>query len=230
MGGLFGGGNKQKSESGNHAEDFINDTFGGAAGYTGSSSNQIAGLLGLGGGDPQAFQKYLDSSGYKFTLDSGSKAITGNAASRGLLNSGSTLKALTQFGQDLASTKMDNYLGQLGSLAKIGLGAGGLVADAGQYSKGSAGSGGGLGSFLGALLACDIRLKDNVELVGTLPGGLSLYAFDYIPGHGLPEGRHVGPMAHEVAEKQPQALGPKIDGYLTIDPAKLNPPRILEFM
>lgn len=240
MGGLFGGGGS-KSSSGNHAWGSIQDNFTDPSKYTGTGMDQIAGMLGLGGGDPAAFQKYLDSSGYKFTLDSGSKAITGNAASRGLLNSGSTLKALTQFGQDLASTKMDNYLGQLGSLSKLGLGAGGLLADAGQYSKGGGSSGGGLGAFLGSLLASagpaiaasDIRLKDNMERVGTLPDGLPLYAFDYIEGHGLPTGRQIGVMAHEVAERQPWALGPRrADGMATVDYSKLSPSlnRIGEFL
>lgn len=88
-----------------------------------------AGLLGIGG-DPaaaqQAFSNYLNSTGYKFRLGEGTRAITGSAAARGLLNSGSTLKRLTQFGQGLASDEFSNYFNQTGSLAQRGLGAAGL--------------------------------------------------------------------------------------------------------
>lgn len=85
-----------------------------------------------------AFQNYLNSTGYNFQLDQGSKAITSNAAAKGLLNSGATAKALTTYGQDLASTTFNNYLGQLGGLAGLqgqqanqGLGAAEAVGQAG---------------------------------------------------------------------------------------------------
>jgi hypothetical protein len=83
-----------------------------------------------GGGD--AFQNYLNSTGYKFQLEEGQKAVTTNAATRGVLNSGATLKALTQYGQNLASTTFNNYLNQLGSLAGQGIQAGQLVGGAAQ--------------------------------------------------------------------------------------------------
>lgn len=100
---------------------------------------------------------------------------------------------------------------------------GGLL---GQYQdvKGKTTQSGGL---LGQILAganqaaasyaasgCDIRLKENIAKVGETPAGLPLYVFDYIDG---PKGI-VGPMAHEVAEMQPEALGPVVMGYMTIYP------------
>lgn len=74
-------------------------------------------LLLSGDQNNPAFQNYLNSTGYNFQLDQGSHAITGNAASKGLLNSGSTGKALTTFGQNLASTTFGNYLNQVNGLA-----------------------------------------------------------------------------------------------------------------
>lgn len=222
--GLFGG-SSQKSQSGNNAYPYITSTFSPTANLETGTTGEMAGLLGLGGGDPQAFQKYLNSTGYNFQLDSGSRAITNNAAARGLLDSGSTLKALTKYGQQVGSSAYGNYLGQLSDLAKTSLGAGSLIGNAGQYSKGSGSSDtGNAGKDLFALmaLACDRRLKTNVERVGTLPDGLPIYAFDYVEGHGLPEGRRVGPMADEVADYQPWALGPVVDGYATIIPAFIN--------
>lgn len=75
--------------------------------------------------------------------------------------------------------------------------------------------------------ASDIRLKTNIERVGETTDGLGVYDFDYLPIEGqiaafMPEGRHRGVMAHEVAELRPDALGPMIDGYMTVDYSKLE--------
>lgn len=45
--------------------------------------------------------------GYQFRLDEGNKAINAAASSRGLGNSGATMKALTRYGQDYASGEYD---------------------------------------------------------------------------------------------------------------------------
>lgn len=103
------------------------------------ASNALAALLGVGG-DPVAqegaFQNYLNSAGYKFNLQQGQNAITSSNAANGLLNSGAALKSLAGFGQGLASNYLKDYLGQLSGLSQLGLGAGGLIANAGQQSKG----------------------------------------------------------------------------------------------
>jgi len=73
-----------------------------------------------------------------------------------------------------------------------------------------------------AAMASDIRLKTNIERVGEFPDGLGVYDFDYLPIEGqiaafMPQGRQRGVMAHEVAELRPHALGPIVDGYLTVN-------------
>lgn len=147
------GGKTEKSQSGNTSYPWMQSTFGPGSGSAfNAGTSGIQGLLGLGGGDPNAMQKYLNSSGYNFQLDSGSRAITGNMASRGLLNSGATLKAEQQYGQNLGSSYLDKYMGSLGDLSKLGLAGGALIGNAGQFSTGSAHeSSGGLGKFLGSL-------------------------------------------------------------------------------
>jgi len=64
-----------------------------------------------------------------------------------------------------------------------------------------------------AAMASDRRLKTNVERVGELPDGLSLYAYDYVWGGP----RQVGVMADEVAALRPDALGPIIFGFATVN-------------
>lgn len=87
----------------------------GEAGTTGA----INSLLTSNTTDSPAFKNYLNSTGYNFQLQQGSNAITGNAAAKGLLNSGATARALQGYGQNLASTTFNNYLSQLGGLANL---------------------------------------------------------------------------------------------------------------
>lgn len=141
---LFGG---STSKSGNKNLGLINDTFGGAAGYTGQAGDAVSKFLG---GDPSGFNAYKDATGFDFGAEQGSRGITGNAAARGLLRSGATSKALVRYGNDYSQQFAKDYLSQYLNLGQLGLGAGGLLASAGDFGKSS--STGGLAAFLGALL------------------------------------------------------------------------------
>lgn len=61
--------------------------------------------------------------GYKFQFEEGQRALERSQASRGMLNSGQTGRALAEYGQNMASTAYDTYINRLGQLAGIGLGA-----------------------------------------------------------------------------------------------------------
>lgn len=153
-----------------------------------ATSAQLA-LLGLGGdtaASDAAFQRYLDSSGYQFLLNAGNDAITANQAAAGLLNSGSTLKGITDYAQGLASTKFDNYLSHLTGLSNRGLQAGSTVMSSvnnsnnaladimGQYATGVAnlrggarhslveGGGNVLESIIGGLFGNTDKITDRV--------------------------------------------------------------------
>jgi hypothetical protein len=150
------GGSKQKSESGNNAYPFIMDNYGqsGADAFNGGT-NMLGNILGAGG-DPNsgstALNNYFNSAGGKFQLGEGLDALTSKFAAMGLSKSGAAMKGMEQYRQGLASTYLNNYLGQLGDYAKLGLGAGGLVSSSGQYSKGSDKSSPGIGGLVGSLL------------------------------------------------------------------------------
>lgn len=165
MGGIirtvFGGSkSKSKSESGNNAYPWAMQNFGSSsAGAYNGGLGALAGILGVGG-DPNSGKAALDnffhSSGGDFLLNQGVNAVNSNMYSRGLGLSGADIKGLEDYRQNLASTKLQDFIGNLNDYSKLGLGGGSLVTDAGQYSKGS-GSGtessGGLGKFLGSMLA-----------------------------------------------------------------------------
>lgn len=206
----------------------------------GAQANQgIANLLGIGG-DPAAqqaaFKNYQDSTGYNFRLGEGMRAITGNQAASGLLNSGATLKRLNRFGQDIAAAEFQNYLGQLSGLSQSGLGAAGQLSQGGQnvlQSIGAAGtagganagqhvgdSGSGLFGMLTRGLFSDERLKENITPIGTDRGGVQWYSFDWTDEakskFGLPEGRQKGVLAQDLeGTKYEKAVGER-DGYKTV--------------
>lgn len=95
-----------------------------------AASSQTNDLLGLNGQSPEAtqasqtaFDKYLNSTGYKFQQSQGTAALDASAASKGLTGSGSAIKAAVGFGQGLGASYFDKYLGQLSGVANRGLNA-----------------------------------------------------------------------------------------------------------
>lgn len=162
---LFGGESSSSSshgvsDSGNLAYPTIMQDFGGSAAGFGNTTNTLGNLLGVGGSgaNGQALNNYWNSAGGQFQLNQGLDGLQSKYASMGLSKSGAAMKGMEQFRQGLASTYLNNYLSSLGDLGKLQLGAGSLMANAGQYShsvqdsqsKGDKETG-GLGKFLGGL-------------------------------------------------------------------------------
>lgn len=160
---IFGGSSQQSnssSSSTNQAYPYLQGALSGTVGQGTGAGTQIADMLGLNGNQSQnqGFQNWQNSTGYQFGLDQGTQAITGNAATQGLLNSGSTLKAVDTYGQNYANTQYGNYTNQLQSLLGSGLSASGILAGAGNTSQSNGSSSGssnngGIGGAIGSLLA-----------------------------------------------------------------------------
>jgi hypothetical protein len=231
---LFGSPGKQESESsstsesGNHAWGVVNPALSPALGYVTSGGNMVQNLL-MGSGQNESLNNFANSTGMNFVMDQGSRAITGNMAAKGLLNSGSTLKALNKFGQGVGSTYLNNYMDNLFKLSNIGLGAGNVLSSAGNWSKGqsestSEGKGGKEG-IAGTLLSAaamipgisDRRLKSNIVHVDTLFDGLKVYEYDLFGK------RQRGVMADEVKKLRPEAHKPGLFlGYDGVDYSKIE--------
>lgn len=163
MGSVFGKAakstNTSEASSSNQAFPFLQGALSPFIGQAQQAGGQMANMLGLNGAQAQsgAFDAWKGSTGYQAGLDQGLDAVTGTAASKGLLNSGSALKALTQFGQDYASSKYGDYMTQLQNLINPGMQAAGTIAGAGQVSKStssgvSKGPTQGFGSVVGSVL------------------------------------------------------------------------------
>lgn len=72
-----------------------------------------------GGSDPR-FAGFFASPDYQFRLSEGTRALNANMATRGLLESGATLRGTMELGQNLASSEYDRWYGRLAAAAGIG--------------------------------------------------------------------------------------------------------------
>jgi len=144
MGNLLGSNSKQSSSNQNYAGSVAG--LGGTVGDTGGAASAIQALLGNGGTAAQqaGFNNYKNSSGYNFDLQQGENAITGSAAAKGLLNSGSTLKALSNYGQNTANNFLQQYIQNQSGLAGLGIQANNSINGAGNTQTGSSKQGLGL--------------------------------------------------------------------------------------
>lgn len=195
-------------------------------------------LTGQRGANDNGLNNYLNLTGYNDQLNEGSRGIVASQATRGLLNSGSTLKALEKYRLGLKGGATNNYLNLLGNQQALGFNAAGAQAGvntnfSGQVTDsnnalastiananlakagGNAALLGGIAQGAGAAFS-DRRLKVDIERVGEFDDGLGIYDFNYIDSR-YGEGRHRGVMADEVAVLRPWALGPEIDGFSTVD-------------
>jgi hypothetical protein len=75
----------------------------------------------------------------------------------------------------------------------------------------------GLGS-LGASVFSDRRLKEDIRKVGLTDGGLPIYTYRYKGDQAV----QMGVMAQDVEKSQPQALGPEMGGYMTVNMAEVR--------
>lgn len=123
---------KSSSKSGNKAYDAISGSLSGALPYVTQGGAGVSALLG---GDTSGLDKYKAATGFNQTLSRGLQGITGAGAARGLLRSGSTGKAFMSYGQELQNQSAQDYIKNLLGLGQLGLGAAGVMSDAGKYSS-----------------------------------------------------------------------------------------------
>lgn len=84
-----------------------------------------------------ALTNFSNSAGLKFLQDQGNNMINNNQAAKGMLQSGATAKGIEDYANNLNSTYLNQYLSHLFDFGKLGLGAAGILSDAGKYSIGS---------------------------------------------------------------------------------------------
>ena len=216
MSAIFGG---SKSKSVNSNKGVINSAFQPLLGQATESNAQLSRFLG---GDASQFQKFADAAGFNFEAARGVDNIGSASSGRGVFRSGARDKAIQEFGQGLSGRYAQQYIQSLLGQTQSSLGAGGLVAGAGQESTSK--SKPGIGAFLGqaagaAAAGSDERLKTDLVPVGINADGITVYQYKYKGNDTV----FTGVMAQEVAEKRPDALGPRMNGgYMSVDYSKIN--------
>jgi len=157
LGGIIGGvgslvsGNEQADAVRDASREFIQPFA-----NTGIQANDFLSNFLMGQGGRQQLDAFNQSTGGQFLLDQGRRGILGNQAAAGKLNSGATGKALTEFGQNLASTQMNNFLSQIGGLANRGAQSGQAAVTAegnaaSAQAQGQQGAGSVIGDLLGSI-------------------------------------------------------------------------------
>lgn len=81
---------------------------------------QIAFVPSDAGSQSQNYEGFYQSPDYQFAYNQGMRSTEQSLAKRGLTGSGAEMKALTRFGQGLASQQLGNYKNSLAALAGIG--------------------------------------------------------------------------------------------------------------
>lgn len=216
--------------------------------YTPQMNNGVAAntlesdsLTGQGnqGAANAGYQNYLQNAGYAPAMKQLGQQVVGQGAASGILNSGTTARALQDRGSALNNQYYNNYMQNLNQVSQQGTQAGGLVANTGQQSTSTAATPGLLGSIgsavggglsilsmaspfgaagaaagtIGSKIFSDRRLKTDIVKLGEEADGLGVYRFKYI-GH---DHENVGVMADEVEKLRPWAMGGKVAGYDTVD-------------
>ena len=96
--------------------------------------------MGIGGTGQMDPSVLTSSPGYQFQMGQGTQAVNNAASAHGGVNSGNTLKALTQYGQGLANNTWQQYLQQLQGMSNTGLNAAGSLGNFGAGYASNAGN------------------------------------------------------------------------------------------
>jgi len=124
----------QKSTSGNQAFDFLRSSLGDSVSYVGEGAKGLSALLG---GDSSGFDAYKGATGFNNELIRGMGDVTGASAAKSILRSGTSGKALMNYGQELQNKSAQNYIQNLLGLSGVGGTAAGIIGSAGNTSESS---------------------------------------------------------------------------------------------
>lgn len=96
-------------------EQRYGNTFDASTATAGRGADLYADALGINGadGNARATGAFQAGPGYNFAMDQGLQALNRSASAAGMLASGNTLTAATQYGQGLANQEYGSWLGRL---------------------------------------------------------------------------------------------------------------------
>jgi hypothetical protein len=89
------------------------------------------------GAADDAFDIFRNSTNYQFRLNEGMDAVNSGYAGAGVLQSGAAMRAINDYGQNMASNELANYMNALGGQQATGAGAASSLAGVGQNFAGT---------------------------------------------------------------------------------------------
>lgn len=208
-------------------------TFSGAgrlsSGASGNAYAKAAGQLSdslANSNATMAYNNYNDAanrqqaaSQYAPTLAAGDYANANQLATVGALQDNYQQNVIDadvdryNYNANLPQLSLQNYINLLnGTAGSVGTGSSSVATSAKYGDQTRTQSTLMQGAQLAALLS-DVRLKINIDKIGKMKNGLSIYAFDYVFGGA----RTVGVMAQDVAKIKPEAVMVHPSGYLMVD-------------
>ena len=134
---------------------------------------QIQGLLANPG-------SITSDPGYQFQFNEGQKALNNGAAARGMTYSGAQGKALQRYGNDFASTKLDDSLRRLQSVAGLGqVGSSSNNAATANYANNAGNNALNMGNARGSVYGNMANIGGNA-----LSGIFNQWQWDQVNGRG----------------------------------------------
>jgi hypothetical protein len=100
----------------------------------GGANNLLASFYGIGGDKAlgeNALARFFESPDYRFALKEGLGALDNSAAAKGNLLGGNQMRAVTEYGQGLATQNLSNYLARLSGLSGQGIQASSVLGSLG---------------------------------------------------------------------------------------------------
>lgn len=156
----------------------FNQTEANEAPYLAAGGNALTALesgIGIGPGTnntgtgplnaPFTMADFQNSPGYQFQLQQGENAVLNNASATGGVNSGNTLKALTQYGQGVANQDYWNAYNAYTTAQNQKFGQLQTLAGSGQNAAANLGA---LGAQTGASVGNNIVNAGNASAAGTV--------------------------------------------------------------
>lgn len=133
--------------------------------YIDAGTNALAKYQELAPYKDFSMEDFQADPGYEFRLAEGMKALERSAAAKGLLQSGGTLKGITQYGQNLASDEYQNAFGRYLTQREARMSPYNFLIGIGQGA--AAGQASNIGAT-GANLAEIAVAKGNAQAAGTM--------------------------------------------------------------
>lgn len=190
---------------------------------------------------------HTTSPGYQFRLKEGLRGVEGSAAARGILQSGGTLKGIDRYAEGMAAADFGDAFNRTAAVAaggqqvattlgQLGANKASGIADLFTQSGNAKASGyvGSANAWINGINNFSNRnsqpgtfsermLKTDIVATGGAIGGVPEYAFNYRQDAdvALPQGRFIGVMADDVARLRPEAMGPIVQGYRTVNYGEL---------